>query len=38
VGCDPLVAQAVPFVDAVTPGRYQLRAWAAVLSKGGAES
>jgi Protein of unknown function (DUF4241) len=38
VGCDPFVAQAVPFVDAVTPGRYQLRAWVAVLSKDGAES
>lgn len=38
VGCDPLVGQAVPFVDTVTPGRYQLRAWVAVLSKGGAES
>jgi hypothetical protein len=38
VGCDPLLAQAVPFVDAVTPGRYQLRAWVAVLSKDGAES
>lgn len=37
VGCDPLVPQATPFVDAVTPGRYQLRAWVAVLSKDGAE-
>jgi hypothetical protein len=37
VGCDPLVAQATAFVDAVVPGRYQLRAWVAVLSKDGAE-
>ncbi|MDY7088870.1 MAG: DUF4241 domain-containing protein [Actinomycetota bacterium] len=38
VGCDPLLAQAVPFVDAVTPGCYQLLAWVAILSKDDAES
>jgi Protein of unknown function (DUF4241) len=37
VGCDPLVGQAVPFVDAVAPGSYQLRAWVAVLSRDGVE-
>jgi len=38
VGCDPLVPQATPFVDAVAPGSYQLRAWVAILSKDGSES
>lgn len=37
VGCDPLVAQATPFVDTVAPGRYPLRAWVAILFKGGSE-
>jgi len=38
VGCDPLVAQATPFVDEVAPGRYELRAWVAILSEDGVES
>jgi hypothetical protein len=37
VGCDPLVAHVTPFVDRVTPGRYLLRAWVAVMHKNGAE-
>jgi hypothetical protein len=37
VGCDPLVPHTTPFVDAVAPGRYQLRAWVAVLHKDGSE-
>ena len=37
VGCDPLVPHTTPFVDAVTPGRYPLRAWVAVLHKDGSE-
>ncbi|GAA2522871.1 DUF4241 domain-containing protein [Pilimelia columellifera] len=37
VGCDPLVPHATPFVDSVVPGRYQLRAWVAVLHKDGSE-
>ena len=37
VGCDPLVAHATPFVDAVAPGRYPLRAWVAVLQADGGE-
>jgi hypothetical protein len=37
VGCDPLVAHSIPFVDTVPPGRYTLRAWVAVLYRGGAE-
>lgn len=37
VGCDPLVPHATPFVDVVAPGRYQLRAWVAVLHKDGSE-
>ncbi|MEV4517214.1 DUF4241 domain-containing protein [Dactylosporangium sp. NPDC049525] len=37
VACDPLIAHTTPFVDAVTPGRYDLRAWVAVLHKDGAE-
>ena len=38
VGCDPLVANATPFVDEVAPGRHQLRVWVAILSKGTARS
>jgi Protein of unknown function (DUF4241) len=38
VGCDPLVAHTTPFVDAVEPGRYLLRAWVAILSEDGVES
>jgi hypothetical protein len=38
VGCDPLAPHTTPFVDAVVPGRYQLRAWVAVLHKDGSES
>ncbi|GAA2861336.1 hypothetical protein Acy02nite_57840 [Actinoplanes cyaneus] len=38
VGCDPLVPQAVPFVDEVAPGHYPLRAWVAVLFENGSES
>ena len=37
VACDPFVPHTTPFVDAVTPGRYQLRAWVAVLHKDGSE-
>ena len=37
VGCDPLVAHAKPFADAVAPGRYPLRAWVAVLHADGGE-
>lgn len=37
VGCDPLVPHTTPFVDAVAPGRYPLRAWVAVLQKDGSE-
>ncbi len=37
VGCDPLVPRTTPFVDAIAPGRYQLRAWVAVLHKDGSE-
>jgi hypothetical protein len=37
VGCDPLIPQTTPFLDAVPPGRYDLRAWVAVLHKDGAE-
>ncbi|AVT32935.1 hypothetical protein C6361_29615 [Plantactinospora sp. BC1] len=37
VACDPLVAHTTPFVDAVAPGRYQLRAWIAVLHRDGCE-
>src|SRR5262249_24640753 len=37
VGCDPLVPHTTPFLDAVAPGRYALRAWVAVLHKDGAE-
>ena len=38
VGCDPLTADdAVPFTVGVTPGAYPLRAWVAVLYRGGAE-
>jgi hypothetical protein len=37
VGCDPLVPHARPFVDAVAPGRYQMRAWVAILHKDGSE-
>ncbi|PMR61482.1 hypothetical protein C1A38_09090 [Verrucosispora sp. ts21] len=31
VACDPLAAHTTPFVDVVTPGRYPLRAWAAMI-------
>ena len=37
VGCDPLIPQTTPYVDAVRPGRYELRAWVAVIHKDGAE-
>ena len=37
VGCDPLVPRTKPFVDVVSAGSYQLRAWVAVLHKDGAE-
>lgn len=37
VACDPFIPRTTPFVDAVTPGRYQLRAWVAVLHKDGSE-
>lgn len=37
VGCDPFVPNATPFVDVVAPGRYQLRAWVAVLHRDGSE-
>jgi hypothetical protein len=37
VGCDPLTPDTTPFVDIVAPGRYQLRAWVAVLHKDGSE-
>jgi Protein of unknown function (DUF4241) len=39
VGCDPLVysVDAAPFTVAVSPGRYPLRAWVAVLYRGAAE-
>ncbi len=37
VGCDPLVPDTTPFVDVVAPGRYNLRAWVAVLHKDGSE-
>jgi hypothetical protein len=37
VGCDPLVPDTTPFVDTVAPGRYQMRAWVAVLHKDGSE-
>jgi Protein of unknown function (DUF4241) len=37
VACDPLVPHTTAFVDTVQPGRYPLRAWVAVLHKGGAE-
>ncbi|MEU8609553.1 DUF4241 domain-containing protein [Actinoplanes sp. NPDC048791] len=38
VGCDPLVPRSIPFVDAVPPGSYNLRASVAVLVKDGSES
>src|ERR1700759_2759477 len=38
VGCDPLTADdAEPFTVAVAPGAYPLRAWVAVLYRGGAD-
>ncbi|WP_064448885.1 DUF4241 domain-containing protein [Micromonospora sp. NBRC 110037] len=37
VGCDPLVAQATPFVGSVAPGRYPLRAWVALVHADGGE-
>ena len=37
VGCDPLIAHTTPYVDAVQPGRYALRAWVAVMHADGGE-
>jgi hypothetical protein len=37
VGCDPLVPEATPFVDVVAAGKYQMRAWVAVLHRDGSE-
>lgn len=37
VACDPLVPHTMAFVDSVMPGRYELRAWVAVLHRNGAE-
>lgn len=37
VACDPFVPHTKPFVDTVTPGQHQLRAWVAVLHKDGSE-
>jgi len=37
VACDPLVSHTTAFADTVAPGRYQLRAWVAVLHKDGRE-
>ncbi|GAB3842376.1 DUF4241 domain-containing protein [Dactylosporangium cerinum] len=38
VGCDPLIPRTTPFVEVVAPGRYELRAWVAVVHSDGGNS